>query len=453
MAGVGEASAFAGLLSLGIQVTTALYAVADGIGSAGEEVRNVARDVDSATQIMRTIQSVLDKQPQINDEINAIINRIMDICHQIFRIYDVLQKSLVPLMERFRDSERKLEQFGLRLKWYFRSKEKVTSCRNSLQQQIAMLTPILTLLSIDQSRTAQNNHYVQNIQLKYILENSTANLRHGFGDERRREISLDPSHSALPPSDRDTSRGRLESRSSSADVEASNGETAIIRYSSSSGINESLSQEEAEVISQQIDEELDIGLDVVTSQDIEYVLIETYSVEMQFSGMVQRILVDLENKNDRSPSPVHIIRPEPSDPEPEKKWSRINLPDGTWSLMPPDAIDTPWKLMLVLDDLGFNIASAAEDHPGLTDEEISYKLHFEPDNLKIRHGFLQQVLEANHIRMIANDDSIVIPRLWARYSVRPLTISLTSTLPVPKKQSPILKTGTLFKRLKRIVGD
>lgn len=158
MAGVGEASAIAGLFSLGIQVTTALYAVADGIGSAGEEVRSVARDVDSATQIMKTIQGVLDKQSQINDEINGIVKRIMDICHQIFKIYDVLQKSLVPLMERFRDSERKLEQFGLRLKWYFRSKEKVSRCRHSLQQQIAMLTPVLTLLSIDRSGTAQNNY-------------------------------------------------------------------------------------------------------------------------------------------------------------------------------------------------------------------------------------------------------------------------------------------------------
>ncbi|KAI1211553.1 uncharacterized protein F4807DRAFT_393755 [Annulohypoxylon truncatum] len=364
MAGVGEASTIAGLFSLGIQVTTVLYSVADGIGAAGEEVRNVARDVDSATQIMRTIQGVLDKQPHVNDEIGGVVKRIMDICDQIFRIYDVLQKSLVPLLERFRDSEKKLEQFGLRLKWYFRSKEKVTGFRHSLQQQIAMLTPILTLLTIDRSGAVHNNYYVQNIQVKYILENSTANLQHNSSNESRQQASTYSSHSTLLPSGRDASRGRPKSngtsaareddevtvdssqKTSTATAETSSSQTALIRYYSSDKNDERLPQEEAEEIDQEVVETLNRSLDIIPSKNIEFVTIETYSVEIQFSRLVRQILVDLENKNarkssaDEDPSLVSVLKPEPKVSVREEKWTKINKPDGTWSVFPVDTIDT-----------------------------------------------------------------------------------------------------------------
>ncbi|KAI1442894.1 hypothetical protein F5Y02DRAFT_394804 [Annulohypoxylon stygium] len=458
MAGVGEASAIAGLFSLGIQVTTALYAVADGIGSAGEEVRSVARDVDSATQIMKTIQGVLDKQSQINDEINGIVKRIMDICHQIFKIYDVLQKSLVPLMERFRDSERKLEQFGLRLKWYFRSKEKVSRCRHSLQQQIAMLTPVLTLLSIDRSGTAQNNYYVQNIQVKYILENSTANLQHGIRNERRQRVSTDSSHSTLLPSCGDTSRGRPESKTTSATTETSNNQTSLVRYHSSNNNSENLPEEE---IGQQVEEALDTGLDVVSNQDIEIITVETYSVEMQFSRVVKQMLGDLGNKNiqssseNRSPSPVRVKTPKSTTPDQEEKWTKIYKPDGTSTYYPLDTIDTTKKFLVALLELGYDVIEAFNDFPldPFTMYEEIEGFRFDSDSYSIFPNALEHVLEKNHIRITDSDGSDMVPRLWERYTKQARTIYLKSTRPDPaaeKKVTSDIKRG-LFSRLKRLL--
>ncbi|KAI1091000.1 hypothetical protein F5B19DRAFT_291467 [Rostrohypoxylon terebratum] len=458
MAGVEGASAIAGLFSLGIQITTALYAVADGIGSAGEEVRSVARDVDTAMQVMKTIQGVLDKQPHINDEISGIIKRIMDICHQIFKIYDVLQKSLVPLMGRYQDSERKLEQFGLRLEWYFRSKDKITSCRQSLQQQIAMLTPILTLLSIDRSETAHNNYYVQNIQVKYILENSTANLQHGDRDERRRSISIDSSRPTLLPPHRDTSRGRPESRGASTTTEPSDGQTTLVRYHSSSKTSENPSEEE---IGPQVEEELDRSLEAVSNQDIEIIRVETYSVEIQFSRAVQRMLADLENNNNnnaqaspetRSPYPDQIITPKSTVPDQEEKWTQIYRPDGTSGLFPVDTIDTTKKFIIALLDLGFNISIARDeeylDLDYLDDSDVIEKYRFDPASLAIYPGVLDRVLTANHIRITDHAGALVIPRLWERYANQPMTIYLKSTKP---KLAPVPEKNGLLSRLKRVV--
>ncbi|KAI0885753.1 uncharacterized protein GGS22DRAFT_161909 [Annulohypoxylon maeteangense] len=453
MAGIGEASTIAGLLSFGIQVTTALYSVANGIGAAGEEVRYVAKDVDSATQIMKTIQSVLDKQPRFNDEISGVVKRIMGICDEIFRIYDVLQKSLVPLLERFRDSERKLEQFGLRLKWYFRSKEKVIGCRRSLQQQIAMLTPILTLLSIDRSGAGQNNYYVQNIQVKYILENSTASLQRSASNQPQPRVSSYSSRSPLPPSGGDASRDRPESRgtssagdgddatgctgrrTSAATADTLDSHTALVRYRSSDKNIVSFSEEEveeAEEVSQQVEEALDGSLDTISDEDIEFVTVETYSVEMQFSRLVRRLLVDLENENARtnseneSPSsPAQVPKPEAEVPDQKQKWTRINRPDGTWSVFPVDTIDTSNKLLLALHDLDFDISSVRP--PDLSQDRFLTMLKQDPDNLTLHPDALERILKQNEIRITDSDSSVIIPRLWERHSNQARTISIKST--------------------------
>ncbi|OTA85770.1 hypothetical protein M434DRAFT_159164 [Hypoxylon sp. CO27-5] len=162
MSGVGEAlavpSAIAGLLSLGIEVAKALYAVADGIGTAGEEVREVASEVSQYAQTMEAIRDVLERQEHVAHNIMAMIERLVRACQPIFQTYHRLQKGLAPLLGRFRDSKKKLDQVGLRLMWYLRTKKKVYGCRSALQRQFALLTPILTALSIDQrANTTQSN--------------------------------------------------------------------------------------------------------------------------------------------------------------------------------------------------------------------------------------------------------------------------------------------------------
>ncbi|KAI1459177.1 hypothetical protein F4805DRAFT_88410 [Annulohypoxylon moriforme] len=462
MAGIEGASAIAGLFSLGIQVTTALYTVANGIGAAGEEVRDVARDVDSATQIMKTIQNVLDRQPHVNDDIRGVVKRIMGICDEIFKIYHVLQKSLIPLLERFQNSERKLEQFGLRLKWYFRSKEKVTGCRHSLQQQIAMLTPILMLLNFDRSDAAQNNYYVQNIQVKYILENSAASLQRSVSNNSQRRLSTHSSRSTLPP----PGRGRAESSRASStedddisfvDVsqktpttssEILNDQTALIRYNSSNNDDESLSREEDE----EVVETLDTSLDTIDEENFELVSIETRSARLKFSQLVRRLLDDIKNKSeqtnaeDENSSPAETSKPEPKVVDQEGKWTKINRQDGTASVFPVDTIDTQNKFILALRDLGYDVSCVRPRFLG-QDEFISL-LRRKPESVSLRDDALECVLDHNQINIHDSDDSVIIPGLWERHSGQGRTLSVKMRRSTPVQNGLSLEEA-LVKKMRK----
>lgn len=89
----------------------------------------------------------------------AVIDRLVDICRSVFTTYHSLQKSLAPLLGHFQDSQKKLEQVGLRIRWYFKSKRKVYGCRNTVKGEFLLLTPILTALGIDQSNNTTQDHY------------------------------------------------------------------------------------------------------------------------------------------------------------------------------------------------------------------------------------------------------------------------------------------------------
>ncbi|KAI2467053.1 hypothetical protein F4781DRAFT_433813 [Annulohypoxylon bovei var. microspora] len=451
MAGIGEASAIAGLFSLGIQVTKALYSVADGIGAAGEEVRDVARDVNSAIQTMKSIQGVLDKQPHINNDINAVVTRIADICGQIFRIYDVLQKSLVPLLERFRDSKKKLEQFGLRLKWYLRSKAKVTGCRHALQRQIAMLTPILTLLCIDR---------VQSIQVKNILENNTANLHHTDNNGLRRLNSTESPHLTLPPPAKDISTDKQESRGTSTTEdtnqttsttidETSNDHSTLTRYELSNSSGESISPEEAEEAEEtgrQVKEALDRGLEIISDRDMEIIVIETCSVEIQFSKLVRQILADLEEKEAHtSPEPASSPNLKSPSPEVNEVWSRIEKPDGSCVMFPYDALNTSYKLLLALRDLGYNITSPpkirrefdsdSDECESIIDARIMDRDYDDAIIPSDNHAdVLRDVLRRIEIEITNVDGGSILPRFWDRYFSPGMVIKLRSTTVVPKDE-------------------
>lgn len=163
MSGLGEAlaapSAIAGLISLGIEVAKSLVSVADGVGAAGEELREISREIDFFTSEMDAIQEVLHRQNHVAPKILALIDRIVDNSGNIFKTFNAIQESLAPLLVRFRDSTKKLEQVGLRVMWYIREKRKVLGCRTALKRHILMLTPILTALVADNpGHTTQVNY-------------------------------------------------------------------------------------------------------------------------------------------------------------------------------------------------------------------------------------------------------------------------------------------------------
>ena len=84
--------------------------------------------------------------------------------------------------------------------------------------------------------------------------------------------------------------------------------------------------------------------------------------------------------------------------------------------------------------------------------EFLHELRTDPDHLVLHPDALKQILEFNHIRIVDVDGSIIVPRLWERYAVKPKTLTLESTMPDPEK-TPVLKGKGLLKRLKTMIRD
>ncbi|KAI1418536.1 hypothetical protein F5Y13DRAFT_149357 [Hypoxylon sp. FL1857] len=400
MSGIGEAlagsSVIAGLLSLGIEVAKALYAVADGIGIAGQEVREVALEVEHYTNTMDAIQDVLERQKHISPKIMAVIERLVHVCQPIFETYHSLQKGLAPLLERFRDSKKKLEQVGLRLMWYLRSKKKVYSCRATLKRQFALLAPLLAALFIDQrGDTAQSDYYVQSVQVRVILENSAVSvetLHRTYGKGSRQLYVMGQHQQGLLPVIKDSGESKAVSDTPAAGelledegntgsnasqttstIAVSNSQSALVRYQPPGGDEEYLSPEELDEIHQDVERTLDRGLESVADDDIEDIILETYSVEKQFLLLIQQILASLTarntgegskdtdptNKTHGSPTiqPRDIIpgpEPEPVDPYgPYESWITLVGPDGKSAKFPPKELESDAGIVEALRQMGF----------------------------------------------------------------------------------------------------
>ncbi|KAI0137861.1 hypothetical protein F4776DRAFT_663433 [Hypoxylon sp. NC0597] len=209
MSGVGEAlaapSAIAGLLSLGIEVAKALYAVADGH-------RHGRR---------RSARSHLGSEPVHPDE------------------------GVNPRRPQAPGAGRS-QHYG-----HYRTSH-----------------PCLPALSIDQrASTTQNDSYVQNVQVRVILENSAASVESQHRRDRRERLHY-------------TIEQQLQALLS-----------AFVRYKSPSADEEDLSSEEIGDIDREVEEALDIGLESVADGDIEEIVLETYSVENAVHApRVQQIL-------------------------------------------------------------------------------------------------------------------------------------------------------------------
>ncbi|OTA70106.1 hypothetical protein K449DRAFT_2434 [Hypoxylon sp. EC38] len=494
MSGVGEAlavpSAIAGLLSLGIEVAKALYAVADGIGTAGEEVREVASEVSQYTRTTEAIQDVLKRQEHVAHNIMAMIERLVRACQPIFQTYHSLQKGLAPLLERFRNSKKKLDQVGLRLMWYLRTKKKVYGCRSALQRQFALLTPILTALSIDQrANTTQSNSYVHHVQVKVMLENSAASveLQHRRDRRERLHYTIEQQRQALLVAVGDASKNKTASEGipktqdlikdgkdegadtsrESSTTAASGSQSALVRYQSPNTDEEDLSPEDIGDIDREVEEAFDIGLESVVDGDIEEIVLETYSVEKQFLLLIQQILAGLSARarntqaDSRDVNPRDVTggshTPELKDPKQQFRdvvpvsdpgasdtaWTTLVKPDGTSYKFPYEELTTDKGIVAVLGQMGY------KDRYGYQDFGYDYNI----DGIMPRD--LEWTLRVNHIQFIDSDGAIILPRFLTQTILPGMKVQFKSTDQsvdeghLMKKHNPLDESKGLLRRLFR----
>jgi hypothetical protein len=119
------AAAVTGIAATGFAVANGLYTIADGIGSAGQEVRIYGDEVGAFSKLLIRGRSELLQPAHTSSEDTSLIKDVLDICDRILAPLERLQKTLSPLLVRFRESPGKLRQVGIRIHWIFSRKAKL----------------------------------------------------------------------------------------------------------------------------------------------------------------------------------------------------------------------------------------------------------------------------------------------------------------------------------------
>ena len=141
-----------GIAATGFAVAQGLYQIADGIGSAGQEVRIYADEVDAFSKLLKMVRAELLRPSGVSLDEQSLVKDVMDICDRVLQPLNRLQSTLKPLLVRFRNSSGKLRQFGLRVQWFFSSKDKLLFYREALKAQHRILDTTLELMILQANR-------------------------------------------------------------------------------------------------------------------------------------------------------------------------------------------------------------------------------------------------------------------------------------------------------------
>ncbi len=155
---LGLAAGVIGIAATGFAVAQGLYQIADGIGSAGQEVRIYADEIDAFSKLLKMVRAELLRPSSIFLDEQSLVRDVMDICDRVLQPLNRLQNTLRPLLVRFRSCPGKLRQFGLRVQWYFSCKDKLLFYREALRSQHRILDTTLELMILQANRdkSAQN---------------------------------------------------------------------------------------------------------------------------------------------------------------------------------------------------------------------------------------------------------------------------------------------------------
>jgi hypothetical protein len=147
-----------GIAATGFAVAQGLYQIADGIGSAGQEVRAHAGEIDAFSKLLKRVRAELLRPSNTCFEEQSLVKDIVDICERVLLPLNLLQATLKPLLIQFSRSSKKLRQLGLRIHWLFKSKNKLLFYRSILKEQHRVLDTTLELMILQASRDESPQH-------------------------------------------------------------------------------------------------------------------------------------------------------------------------------------------------------------------------------------------------------------------------------------------------------
>jgi hypothetical protein len=150
----------------GFKVAKGLNTLADGIGSAGKEVRIYADEIDAFSKLLQRVKDLLHdtQSSRLPDSLfyeQSLLLDILGVCKRVLEPINRIQQKLTPLVGRFTDST-KGKNFALRIRWIFSSKEKLLFYRGALKEQHRLLNTTLVLMTFKTTKDSspQNIWYV-----------------------------------------------------------------------------------------------------------------------------------------------------------------------------------------------------------------------------------------------------------------------------------------------------
>jgi predicted nuclease with TOPRIM domain len=148
---LGVAASIVAVATAGFQVAQALYQIAEGIGGAGREVRVYAKEVAVFSKVLNNIRNAI-LRPDVKSAELSLVKDITDICEDVLEPLNRIRKTLESLLERYRDSKRKLEQLKQRIHWYFSKRNKLLFYREALRGHQQNLDTVLAAMNFNATR-------------------------------------------------------------------------------------------------------------------------------------------------------------------------------------------------------------------------------------------------------------------------------------------------------------
>lgn len=152
MAEIGLISSIITVVATGAKVSIGLYQFADSIGSAGDDVRNVATEISLFCAVLKQLDSTLKRAKTARYSLTALdaAVQIIDECRRVFgRVEKVMDK----LKRESASSPLPAVNFAARVKWIFKRSE-VLLYRRTLESMKATLHLMLTTLAIAEKLAA-----------------------------------------------------------------------------------------------------------------------------------------------------------------------------------------------------------------------------------------------------------------------------------------------------------
>lgn len=122
------------LVASGMAIAKGLHTIANTMGSAGQEVRFYATDIQLLASVLENISEQLNKKARRSwSRAEHVILDIIDVCSEILEPLNEIQVTLTALLVRYKESSEKLRQVAARVWWFFKYKDQVLYYRKCLR--------------------------------------------------------------------------------------------------------------------------------------------------------------------------------------------------------------------------------------------------------------------------------------------------------------------------------